>query len=130
MNHSSPQRLLRRLRTIPGCVPAHVLLGVCLLIALCSESVGAAPRPGLERGADAAQSLTIGVLLLAAVILIGIALLLFVVLWGQRARRIVRQPLPPTSRVDELWFLKPAPRQPVESKTPPPPPGDTPPSEA
>lgn len=94
-------------------------IGPALLVLLTGISgvADAAPRPGLQRGTEAAQSLTAGVLMLAGILLAGFGLLLFVVLWGHRTRRVVREPLPPTSPVDELWFLK---RSPPASRDEPP----------
>lgn len=50
------------------------------------------------------QQIAIGLFLL-----VGIALawmIGFALLWGWRTRRLVRQPLPPAPRGDELWYLK------------------------
>lgn len=48
-------------------------------------------------------------LMLAGIIVGGTLLLLVVVLWGNRTRRLARKPLPTVARRDELWFLKPKP---------------------
>jgi hypothetical protein len=47
--------------------------------------------------------------MLAAIIMGGTLLLLLVVMWGNRARRLARKPLPTVARRDDLWFLKPKP---------------------
>lgn len=70
----------------------------------------AAPRGAGDRPADPKEeerTLTIGFLLLAGVVFVGLCLVLFVVLWGMRTRRMTRKPLTPVGRRDELWYLKP-----------------------
>ena len=49
------------------------------------------------------------VVMLGGIIVVGTFLLLVVVLWGNRTRRLARKPLPAVARRDELWFLKPKP---------------------
>lgn len=62
---------------------------------------------------------------IALFVLVGLALAWlvgFAVLWGIRTRRIVRQPLPPAPRGDDLWFLKkPIPHSPEEAPSQSPP---------
>lgn len=52
------------------------------------------------------KAATAGVLLFALVVISLAALLGFALVWGARARRTAREPLPPAPRGDELWFLK------------------------
>ena len=47
--------------------------------------------------------------MLLGIILSGIFLLVLAALWGSRARRLARKPLPSVSKPNELWFLKPKP---------------------
>jgi len=51
--------------------------------------------------------LTLAFGMLAAILIFGALFLALVVLWGNRARRLARSELPPVSKQDELWFLKP-----------------------
>jgi len=51
--------------------------------------------------------LTLAFGMLAAILIGGALFLTLVVLWGNRARRLARSQLPPVSKQDELWFLKP-----------------------
>jgi hypothetical protein len=53
------------------------------------------------------QSLSFGFVMLGGIIVGGTLLLALVVIWGNRTRRMARSPLPPVSKRDELWFLKP-----------------------
>lgn len=53
------------------------------------------------------QALSLGFIMLACIIVGGTFLLTLVVIWGNRMRRLARSPLPPVSKRDELWFLKP-----------------------
>jgi hypothetical protein len=53
------------------------------------------------------QALTLGFIMLGCIIVGGTMLLALVVMWGNRTRRLARSPLPPVSKRDELWFLKP-----------------------
>lgn len=67
-----------------------------------------APRvPPPVDGKERREALARGMLMLTGIIITGIALLAFVAIWGNRARRRARQALPPAGRGDELWFLKP-----------------------
>ena len=47
--------------------------------------------------------------MLLGIILSGILLLMIAALWGRRARRLARKPLPSVTKPNELWFLKPKP---------------------
>jgi hypothetical protein len=53
------------------------------------------------------QAKDLGIVLLGGILIIGTALVAFVMIWGHRIRRTAREPLPPVSRLNELWFLKP-----------------------
>ncbi|HEY3965038.1 MAG TPA: hypothetical protein VGM05_10850 [Planctomycetaceae bacterium] len=48
-------------------------------------------------------------LMLGGIIVVGTLLLMVVVMWGNRTRRLARKPLPQIAKRDELWFLKPKP---------------------
>ena len=65
-----------------------------------TEMSPAHPRP--NKG-----MLTFAFGMLAAILFGGTLLLALVVLWGNRTRRLARTPLPPVSKLDELWFLRP-----------------------
>ena len=53
------------------------------------------------------REVALGFGMLAAILIVGVLLLLVVVLWGNRTRRLARSPLPPVTKQDELWYLKP-----------------------
>lgn len=53
------------------------------------------------------------VMMLVGVLFLGVMLLVLVMRWGYVARKLARKPLPPTTRGDELWYLKP-PKEQVE----------------
>jgi hypothetical protein len=71
------------------------------------------PGQGLSGHANAPdaqarnQALSFGFVMLGGIIVGGTLLLALVVIWGNRTRRMARSPLPPVSKRDELWFLKP-----------------------
>ena len=46
-------------------------------------------------------------LALLGIVIVGVAFLSLVVLWGHRIRRMAREPIAKQSRPDELWYLKP-----------------------
>ena len=50
--------------------------------------------------------------MLTGIVMIGIGLVAFVLIWGNRTRRRARELLPPMQRGDELWFLKPKKKHP------------------
>lgn len=127
-----------------GCLAAIVAMLPCFLVSLERRAAAddretsstakaspdgqqpAGPPPALD-GKHRRDAAARGFLMLAGIILIGIVLLAFVALWGNRARRRARQALPQASRGDELWFLKP-PKKPVSDDTqslPPTPRGDS-----
>jgi hypothetical protein len=98
------------------------LFGLCLLF--CLPGVAAAvpeveklDAPEIHDGRGASpgsadteakkQALTLAFIMLASIIFGGTILLILVVLWGNRARRLARSPLPEVADRDELWFLKP-----------------------
>lgn len=56
---------------------------------------------------DKERVATAAVFLLVLVVMVGVALLLAVVLWGRSVRRVARKPTPRISPGDELWYLKP-----------------------
>ena len=53
------------------------------------------------------QALSFGFIMLAGIIVGGALLLALIVIWGNRTRRLAQSPLPPVSKRDELWYLKP-----------------------
>lgn len=53
------------------------------------------------------QAVSLGFFMIAVILAAGTLLLVLVVTWGNRARRLARSPLPPVGKPDELWFLKP-----------------------
>jgi hypothetical protein len=68
---------------------------------------GAVPRPATADDEEARRrAYSLGMVLIGLVLICGVALLALVLLWGSRARRIAREPLPRISPHDELWFLK------------------------
>jgi hypothetical protein len=77
------------------------------------DAPGANSETGLSGGSGTAdtqakkQALSFGLVMLAGIIVGGTMLLTLVVVWGNRARRLARSPLPAVSKRDELWFLKP-----------------------
>ena len=52
------------------------------------------------------QALSFAFVMLAGIIVGGALLLILVVFWGNRTRRMAQSPLPPVSKRDELWYLK------------------------
>ena len=52
------------------------------------------------------QAYQAGVLMIGGILIAGVGLLALVMIWGNRMRRIARQPLPPVAPRDELWFLR------------------------
>jgi hypothetical protein len=55
------------------------------------------------------RTVATAVLLLLGIVGAGLILMLLVLLWGVRVRRIARAPLPGQSPVDPLWYLRPKP---------------------
>jgi hypothetical protein len=47
-----------------------------------------------------------GIVMIGGILICGVGLIAIVLLWGSRARRIARQPLPRVAPRDELWYLK------------------------
>jgi hypothetical protein len=73
-----------------------------------ANSVGEEPlRTGVAGVRSKQEALSFALVMLAGIIMGGAMLLILVLVWGNRARRLARRPLPPVSRRDELWFLKP-----------------------
>ncbi len=58
-----------------------------------------------DREPGAQERVAAGVLLLAGLIVLGLTLMAITVVWGARLRRIVRRPVEPSSKPDELWYL-------------------------
>lgn len=69
-----------------------------------STPVDAAPDDETkEQGRQAAVA---GLLLLSLVCVVFLFLILFVVMWARRMRRLVNQPLPDQHPGDPLWYLR------------------------
>jgi hypothetical protein len=110
---------------LPSCWnhPLLVAGGLLLVLLAASPAIPAEPAGDTEQAAnpDAGISsltgtvdsdakrhaLSFGLAMLAGIIVGGTMLLVLVVVWGNRTRRLARSPLPPVSKRDELWFLKP-----------------------
>lgn len=69
------------------------------------------PQPAPHDTEARERARQLGVVMLGGIVIIGIALLAFVLIWGNRVRRTAREPLPPVARVNEMWFLKPPKKQ-------------------
>lgn len=52
------------------------------------------------------QAYQVGVLMIGGILIAGVGLISLVMIWGNRMRRIARQPLPTVAPRDELWYLK------------------------
>ncbi len=63
-------------------------------------------RPAAPNAQLKINALSLGLVMLAGLIVGGAMFLALVVIWGNRARRLARRPLPPVAQRDELWFLK------------------------
>lgn len=59
-----------------------------------------------DRQVAAKRAYATGVVMLGGILIIGVALVAVILLWGNRARRIARQALPTISPRDDLWYLK------------------------
>ena len=69
-------------------------------------------QTGTPNRAQRQRLVMVAVLMLAGVASVGLALLVFVILWGFRIRRMMRTPPPKQSPLDELWYLRPKKRIP------------------
>jgi hypothetical protein len=111
---------------IVTCNPLAAWLGLWLVIVLPALAAASPPgetpqdpagsletrdseagRPGAATVESKKHALTLGFVMLASIIIGGTILLALVVVWGNRARRLARSPLPEVAVRDELWFLKP-----------------------
>ena len=73
-----------------------------------AESSSAAEDEAEQAKREAAkQKIVAGMMIVGGLLGGGIALLVLIVLWGQRTRRILRGPLPEQHTGDELWYLRP-----------------------
>lgn len=64
----------------------------------------------------------LGVVMLGGIVIIGVALVAFVLIWGNRVRRTARAPLPRVADRNELWYLKPGRKEDAEGTPPESPP--------
>lgn len=69
-------------------------------------TTAASSRSNRHNDARRERAFTVGLLLLAVVLLAGVGLLAGVLIWGARLRRVSRAPLPTVRKQDELWFLR------------------------
>ncbi len=58
-----------------------------------------------------------GMAAITGIVIVGVALIALIVLWGGRLRRMNREPLPSTNVQNEFWFLRP-PKPPVSDRGP------------
>ncbi len=79
-----------------------------------NDSPGPADFPA-ETQSDA---LVAAALLLVGIAVVGLILILLILLWGVRVRRVMRTRLPPTGRQDELWYLRPNKEHPADGDDP------------
>ncbi len=115
--HGSDRSILQRRTVWFG------LFWLCLLVpapVFSDEPVGTdSPAKTAENDADGPdptkeidtpakrQALSLAVFMLGGIIVAGTLLLILVVMWGNRTRRLAQSALPPVAKRDELWFLKP-----------------------
>jgi hypothetical protein len=59
-----------------------------------------------DRDAARQRAYSLGVVMIGGILILGVGLVALVLLWGNRMRRIARQPLPKVAPRDELWYLK------------------------
>jgi hypothetical protein len=52
------------------------------------------------------RALTSAILMLGGVLFIGAMMIVLILLWGFRVRRIARKPLPRSTPIDPLWYLR------------------------
>jgi hypothetical protein len=64
------------------------------------------PRETADREQERRRAYTMGMVMLGGILICGVGLIAAALLWGSRARRIARQPLPRIAPRDELWYLK------------------------
>lgn len=73
-----------------------------------AESSSAAENEAEQAKRKAAkQKVVAGMMVVGGLLCGGIAVLVLIVLWGQRTRRILHSPLPEQHVGDELWYLRP-----------------------
>lgn len=112
-----------RLSALTRRIPCIVLMSFLLWLGIApfalyaddSESSAAEAKSAEELEGDADESLqkkenhkkaAAGMMVLVGIALAGVGLLLIIILWGNRLRRISRRPLPSAERGDELFYLK------------------------
>ena len=110
-------------RTAVACLAIALIPTVCTLADDASQSTGRHERL-LKRAPEAADlhdspsplprkhqsgpdTFIVSILILAGIAMVGIFILAFIIIWGQRLRRFVRKPFPKQSLGDELWYLRP-----------------------
>lgn len=106
------------------CVGTLSLLLVTVLAAAADEPLPAGPETGAmpateparepaDRDQAARRAYSVGTVLLGGILMLGVTMIAVALMWGNRARRIARQELPPIAPRDELWFLR---KKPANSK--------------
>ena len=71
---------------------------------------GAQPAPDPQAAARTRaqqRRLMAGLVIVAGILALGLALIALVIVWGHRARGVSRRPLDSAAEGDPLWFLKP-----------------------
>jgi hypothetical protein len=75
------------------------------------------PRETTDRDEERRRAYTMGMVMIGGILICGVGLIAAALLWGSRARRIARQPLPRIAPRDELWYLKNKPDPPTAADT-------------
>jgi len=72
------------------------------------ETVGGPPEslPSADEEAARRRAYSTGIVMLGGILICGVSLVALALLWGNRMRRIARQPLPKVAPRDDLWYLK------------------------
>lgn len=99
-----------------------VLFFSCVIVSVSRAEDTAAPTvPAAERKGSVAKAtepqpdgrltprqraVLVGAVLLALVVILSVALVAFIIVLGQRTRRLASKPLPEGGQRDELWYLR------------------------
>ncbi len=62
------------------------------------------------------QSAIVAGFLLLLLVIVSVSAVALLAVWGRRTRRLARQPLPKTSELDPMWYLRKPNSSPAESK--------------